>query len=254
MKFIHSLQSEWLKTRRSAASWLCLGGGCFLPLLFLGGFLLKRSDLNSINGGNAWLVLAGQLWHFMGILFLPAGIVLAASLLLQIEYRNNAWKQLLTMPQSDATTFSAKLLTLVFMTLKFFLFFNLAMLVTGILPTLLFSKRMPDAPFPVTAILLLNAKFFIASLPMLLLQFLLSLLFRNFLVSVGIGLLMVITALVLVEAWNYAWLNPYCFCPMLVLLQHKTIAPVSIYRISVFYSGIFIVLAYLLFHFRKVRG
>ncbi len=254
MKFIHSIQSEWLKTRRSAASWLCLAGGCFLPLLFLAGFLLKHSDLNSISGGNAWLILASQLWHFMGILFLPVGIVLAASLLLQIEHRNNAWKQLMTMPQSDASTFSAKLLILLFMTLKFFIFFNLAMLVAGILPTLLFSHRMPDASFPVNEILRLNLKFFVAALPMLLLQFLLSLLFRNFLVSVGIGLLMIITALVLVETGTYAWLNPYCFCPILILLPHKTIAPVSIYWISAFYSGIFIGLAYLLFRFRKVRG
>lgn len=254
MNILHSLSSEWLKTRRSAASWLCLAGGLFLPLLFLTGLLLKGIHLNSASGGNAWMGLAYRLWHFMGILLLPVGIVLAASLLLQIEYRSNGWKQLHTTPQSHARIFAAKGLALLLLTLKFFLFFNIGMLVAGILPTVVFSGRMPDDPFPLRGLLLLNAKFFLACLPVLTLQFGLSLLFRNFLVSVGIGLLLVIGALLLVEAWDGAWILPYSYSPMLVLFGKAIPSPVDMGWLAAGYSVLFTGVAYLLYRFRGAKG
>ena len=254
MNFLHSLQSEWLKTRRSAASWLCLGGGFFLPLMFLIGFLTRHFDLNNAGPGNAWLTLASRLWHFMAILLLPLGIVLAASLIVQLEYRNNGWKQLHTTPQHYATIFSAKLLTIILMVLKFFIFFNTGMLVAGLLPTLIFSGRLPDSPLPVVQLLKLNAKFFIACLPILTLQYLLSLLFRNFLAPIGIGLLMVIGALILLETWELAWINPYCYSPMMVLAPQKLPQSVSVYWMAAAYAATFTGVAFVLYRFRNVKG
>ena len=122
------------------------------------------------------------------------------------------------------------------------------------LPSLIFSRRMPDASFPLTQLLELNAKFFISCLPILTLQYLLSLLFQNFLVSIGIGLLMVTGALILIETWEYAWINPYCYCPMIVMLQRKMPEPVNVYWLAVAYSAVFTGIAYLLYRFRKVKG
>jgi hypothetical protein len=247
------MQAEWLKTRRSAASWLCLAGGFFLPVLFLLGCLTRHQYLDAM-GPQAWIGYATRMWQYMGILLLPSGIVLAASLIMQVEYRSNSWKQLHTMPLDHSTIFFSKLFIIVLMTLKFFVFFNVGMLLSGIIPNLLFAGRLPADPFPVADLLRLNAAFLVACLPIIAVQFLLSLLFRNFLVSVGVGLLLVIGALLLMEGWKYVWLFPYAYSPLLVMKSQTLPAGVNAQVLAAAYSVIFTAVAYVLYRLSPSRG
>lgn len=253
--FLHSLQSEWLKTKRSAASWLCLAGGFFLPLLFLVGNLKNHQTLDGPSiEMNGWILYAMRLWQFMGILLLPVGIVLAASLLAQTEYRNNTWKQLHTTPQSYTVIFSAKFTAILLMTLKFFVFFNAGMLVTGVIPSLIFNGHFPETPLPVAYLLKVNGQMFLCCLPIIALQYLLSSLFSNFLVPVGIGLLAVIGSLILIEGWKYAWLSPYSYSAILAMNARNLQSAVNIYMLSVVYFGVFMLAAYLLYRTKKAKG
>jgi hypothetical protein len=246
------MQSEWMKTRRSAAFWLSVTGGFFLPVMFLIGFLLKHHHIDQLGlNSNAWMALASKLWQFRGLLLLPMGIVLAASLIMQIEYRNNGWKQLHTTPQSPLTIFSAKLLTLILMTLTCFLYFNTGMLLAGVLPSLIFTGRLPKANFPVYDLVSLNAKFFLAALPILTFQYLLSLLFKNFLVPIGIGILLIIASLLLLEVWEHAYWIPYAYCQMIVMNIHPEM---NIYYPAAAYSIIFTVAAYICYHLKQTKG
>lgn len=255
MIFLHSLQSEWLKTKRSAASWLCLFGGFFLPLLYFIGLLKNHQTLDDpsveING---WILYSKRLWQFMGILLLPMGIVLAASLLAQTEYRNNTWKQLHTTPQSYATIFFAKFITILLMTVKFFVFFNLGMLLTGIIPSLIFKGSLPEDPLPVMYLLKTNAKMFITCLPIIALQYLLSTLFKNFLVPIGLGLLTVIASLILLEGWKYAWLIPYSYGPILSMQRNDIMVGGNIYWLAIGYFITFMLSAYVLYRNQKAKG
>lgn len=255
MKFLHSLQSEWLKTKRSAASWLCLAGGFFLPLLFLIGNLKNHQTLDGPSiKMNGWVLYAARLWQFMGIFLLPMGIVLAASLLAQTEYRNNTWKQLHTTPQSYTVIFSAKFTAILLMTLKFFVFFNVGMLITGVIPSLIFNGRFPEDPLPVAHLLKINGQMFLCCLPIIALQYLLSNLFSNFLVPVGIGLLAVIGSLILIEVWKYAWLSPYSYSAILAMKARNLQGAANIYMLAVVYFGVFMTAAYLLYRTKKAKG
>ena len=131
MEFIHSLQSEWLKTRRSAASWLCLIGGFFIPTIYFIGFLRHQESFNT-GKPDIWEHYFTQLWSNTAGFLMPIGIILASSLITQIEYKNNTWKQLHTTPQSFTTVFFSKFTVILLMTAKFFIFFNIGILISAI--------------------------------------------------------------------------------------------------------------------------
>lgn len=249
--FFHALSAEWLKTRRSTASWLCITGGFFLPLLFLIGFLLRHLAPGDEPGG--WLKLSARLWQFMGMFLLPFGIVLAASLITQSEFRSNAWKQLHATPLRYETIFFSKLTVIVMMTLKFFVFFNLGMLLAGTVPSLL-RGHWPSGSFPLRELALINLKFFTACLPVLSFQYLLGLMFRNFLLPIGTGLLLVVGSLILIEGWKYGWLSPYSLLPLTVSRTSTVSFGINIYALSAAYTVGIAGLAFVLYRFKPVKG
>jgi hypothetical protein len=127
MNFIYSIQSEWIKTKRSSASWLCIFGGFFIPTIYTIASLFNRETLDQ-NPLGAWQAHFMQLWQIMSAFLLPMGIILASSLITQMEYKNNTWKQLMTTPQSLTQIYFAKFSVILLITLKFFLFFNIGIL------------------------------------------------------------------------------------------------------------------------------
>ena len=93
MKFINSFRSEWLKTRRSAAAWLTLIGGFLIPIVIL---IARIMDFDALYGIHTsqhfWETIYNQCWHYMAIFLLPMGVILATSLITQLEFKNNTWK------------------------------------------------------------------------------------------------------------------------------------------------------------------
>lgn len=255
MNFINSLQVEWLKTRRSAASWLCLAGGFFLPLMYLIGFLKDHRTINDITGKtNSWLIYFTQVWEFMIMALLPMGIILVTGLIAQTEYRNDSWKQLHTTPQSWINIFCAKLAVLFLMVLKFFIFFNVGLIIAAIIPTLLLEHGLPHDLLPVPDLLKANLKILIVCLPVIALQYLISLQFRNFLVPLGFGLLLWIGSLILVGSWSYAWLSPYSYTALLTMQNKGHAVSVNIFRLALSYFTLITLISYLLYHTKKDKA
>src|SRR3954470_13449125 len=109
MQFIYCFQSEWLKTRRSLAAWLVVIGASFTPVIITIARLVHHTKMAAIStSDNFWMALWNSSWESMAIFLLPTGTILASSLITQIEYKNNTWKQLHTTPHSLVTLFLAK--------------------------------------------------------------------------------------------------------------------------------------------------
>ncbi|MDQ3109851.1 MAG: ABC transporter permease [Bacteroidota bacterium] len=251
MKFIHSLQSEWLKTKRSAASWLCLFGGFFIPLIFLIAMLKNHESINSYYPfENIWKAHFRQLWSNMAIFLLPMGVILSSSLITQMEFKNNTWKQLHTTPQSYTSVFFAKFSVIVLMTLKFFLFFNIGIFITGILPSLICEQRWPVMPVPWLFVLKINFKIFMVCLPVIAIQYLVSLKFKNFLVAIGVGLLGLIGTLMGIQ-WEYIYVSPYAFCALTVMESAFKYNPQLVASI---YFVVLMFVSYLLYISKKEKG
>lgn len=255
MYLINSLKSEWLKTKNSAALWLCIAGGLFLPVLFMTGSIVRQTSINKYsNNPLIWQAYAQQQWEVMAILLLPMGIVLISGLLTQVEYRNNTWKQVHTVPQPYTAVFLAKLAAIVLMTILCLLLFQTGIIVSAIVPCLLLDHHLPQQPIPWAFFWQFGLKIFIACLPVIALQYLLSLRFKNFLVPVGAGFLLIIGSILLVKTWSYAWLWPYSYTILAMSEAAPDTKGISIDVLPVAYCILILLAAYYLYRYRREKG
>lgn len=256
MVILHSIQSEWIKKSHSSASWLTVFGAFFIPAIVL---VRRISDPHNLFAANAsdkiWNILYAQCWQYMSVFVLPMGIILTASLLAQIEFRNNSWKQLHTTPQSLTVVFVSKFCIAIMMLIQFFLLFNVGIVLTGVVPALFFSDvPFPGQDFPFHYFVIGNARFFLYCLPILSLQYLLSIQVRNFMIPIGVGFALVIASLIAVS-WKYGYFLPYTYCSKQFLQNDSRIDPeINIKIWAIGYFVLFTVLNYIIYIRRKNRG
>lgn len=257
MQFIYSLQSEWLKTKRSAASWLCIIGGFFIPTIYLIVFLVKSRTIEfGVEDGNVWEAHFINLMRNMKAFLLPMGVIMASSLITQMEFKNNTWKQLHTTPQSLTTIFLAKFSVIAIMTIKFFVFFTIGVILSGLIPCLVINGKLPDDPFPFLFLIKENCKVFILCLPIIAIQYLISLRFKNFLVPVGIGLVGLIGSMI-GSIWEYIYVSPYSY----VFLDNVKDLPffkgkinINLYQGAIIYFSLLMMISYFMFTKKKEKG
>jgi len=251
MTFVYSFSSEWLKKKRTAASLLTVIGSILIPLIVL----IARFDGGGLAAANSqphiWENLYNRNWQLMGLLLLPMGVVLATSLITQLEFRNNTWKQLCTTPQSLTTIFLAKLAVILVMLIEFFLLFTFGIWLTGALPALVDGVPYPGEPFPARGFLNGSLKFFLDILPVVALQYALSLLFRNFLIPLGAGLALYAASMIAVH-WRHGYWIPYTYSAYNFMGQ----APEKLHTHwwAAGYTVFFLGLAYILYLTRKEKG
>jgi lantibiotic transport system permease protein len=251
MKFIYSIQSEWLKTKGSAASWLCIIGGFFIPTIYLIYFISKGISIDNPDfSGYCWEMHFNNLMLNMKVFLLPMGVILASSLITQMEFKNNTWKQVHTTPQAYTTIFLAKFSVIALMTVKFFLFFTLGILISGAIPCLLKDQKLPAETFPLLHFLKANVKVFVLCLPILAVQYLISLQFKNFLVPVGIGLVALIGSM-MGSGWEYIYISPYSY--NILDVRHVS-SGLNIYYKASIYFLIVTACSYLLYLRKKEKG
>lgn len=210
MNFVNGFRAEWLKRRRSLASWLVILGAFFTPSIITAGRIKNHAGLAPLYvSDDFWRKLWNQSWESMEVFLLPVGIILATGLIAQIEYKNNTWKQLHTTPQGFTTIFLAKLLVVLLMLVEVFVLFNVGVYLSAVIPSALFAGvPYPAAPIPFSDFWAANVNFFVDCLPIVALQYLLSLHFRNFLVPVGAGFAVWFLGIGMLS-WEYSYLLPY---------------------------------------------
>jgi hypothetical protein len=215
--FILSFRSEFYKTRKTAGFWSAVILPLLLCLLIFAGFYSKSDKLIAEPGMMLWIQFSGAILGVMGSLLLPILIVFIGYSVNSIEHKADTWKTLFSLPISKFAVYSAKYfyaVFLVFLCLGLFVLFTICFgnLLGVLIPALKFHDyNMSDT------LIQLYFKLFLSSLGILSIQFLLSLLFRDFLKPMGIGFVATITGVILVaNQWKYDYLFPYSH-PMLAL-------------------------------------
>jgi hypothetical protein len=257
MSFIISTQAELLKTKRTASFWLSVIGSAFIPtLLFIA--LFTNPDTAKNLAKDPWTKFFNMGWQILSVFFLPMYIILNSTLITQIEFKNNTWKQVFASPQSLANIFFSKFFTIHLMILFCFLLFNIFMILAAVIGNLINSKyTFLDRSIDCEMLLKLNFKTYISILGISAIQYWLSLRFKNFIAPVGIGLALVVVSII---ALNYHWEHinkyPYSF----PALTFDSIRKQSRYFIeihewnSVGYFLFFILLGFLDMKLRKEKG
>lgn len=212
MSFIISTQAELLKTRRTASFWLSIVGAAFIPAI-LSIALFTDSDAEKNLAKEPWVIFLSMGWQILTVFLLPVYIILVSTLVTQIEFRNNTWKQVFASPQPVANIFFAKFLAIHVMIIFCYLLFNVLMITSAVLANLFIpGYNFLSQSIDWEKLLRLNVRTYISVLGISAIQYWLSLRFKNFIVPVGIGLALVVCSIV---AMNYQWQHihkyPYAF-------------------------------------------
>lgn len=254
MSLVIATRAELIKNKRSAAFWLCLIGSAFIPVIFFLGYII-RPDLNYQRlAAEPWQAHFGRGWQNFSAFLLPMFVILTCSLIPQVEYKNNTWKQVFASPLSIGDIFFSKYLSIIAMVFFLFVMFNIFMLLAGVSANLFYSKyTFLHKAVDWSALIRLNIRSFISLLAIISIQYWLSLRFRNFIVPIGIGLCLLVTALILIQ-WEHINKVPYAFSLLSFSGAGNTgfLAKHEVY--SIFYFLVFSLLAFADMRFRKERG
>ncbi|PWK76589.1 hypothetical protein LX99_03456 [Mucilaginibacter oryzae] len=208
--FILSFRSEFYKSRKTLGFWASIMLPLLICVLLFVGFYSKSEKLVSYPPMVLWLQFAGAILAVMGSLVLPMYIIFIAYSVNSIEHRADTWKTLFTLPIQRWCVYAAKYfyaVFLVFTCLALFVLFTIGFgnLLSVVKPELRFDdfhmeKELAEIYF----------KLFLSSLGILSIQFLLSLLWADFLKPMGIGFVCTIAGVILAsKGWEYAYLFPY---------------------------------------------
>lgn len=260
MSLLISTKAEIIKTKRSASFWLCLIGSIVIPLIFFLTYILKPERNYARMEQMPWEIHFSQGWQAFNAFLLPMFVILVCSLIPQLEYKNNAWKQVFSSPQTVGNIFFSKYLTIILMILFLFLMFNIFMIIGAVIPNFAYSKfTFLSKPIDWAYLLRLNIKTFVSLLAIISIQYWLSLRFRNFIVPIGIGLALLVTSLIIIQfRWEHIYKVPYSF-PMLTLMEFKLKdmhGPLLLNHEwnSIGYFIFFTMMAFLDMRYRKERG
>jgi hypothetical protein len=259
LDFINAFQSEWLKKKRSLASWLVLIGAFFTPVIVIVARLVNHDKLQPLYSSEGfWTLLWRNSWESMAIFFLPMAAILATSLMTQIEFKNNAWKQVHVLPLSSTTLFFAKFAVILLMMVQFLVLFNVGIYLSAVVPYLLVSGTpYPNAPLPLRYFLTQNTLYFVDCLPIIAAQYLLSLRFNSFLVPIGFGFLGWVAALAALS-WKLGYVVPYTYSMLNYLKDSPTgrtiVPPFDFHWLAIGNFVLFTIGGYWLFVTKAQKG
>ncbi len=255
MSFATALRSEARKTKRTSLVYLYLIAAAVFPIMI---FLFDNASDEGIallkqDPWNRYIADSGQ---GLSIAALPLYIILTSTLLPQIEYRNNTWKQVLTSPQPVINVFLSKFLTIQFYVVLCMVAYNLftlaALLAMHFFKTdlALFAHSMDWNTF-----LLFNVRTYVALLAISAFQFWLGMRFKNFIVPVGIGFSLWLAAITMIGEfeWPHADKFPFAFSMYMAYPKHQAKFPLMLWS-SVGYAVLFLALGFADFKRNKVKG
>jgi hypothetical protein len=245
--FLLSLQSEFYKSRKTLGFWASILLPFILILLVSIGFYTHADKFTHTPAMVLWLQFAGAVLNIMGALLLPMYAIFIAYSVNSIEHKADTWKTLFSLPIAKWSVYSAKFLyavILVFLTLLLFALFTIGFgdLLGVLKPGMKFLEYHTE-----WTLLQIYFKLFLSALGILSIQFLLSLLWTDFLKPMGIGFVCFIAGVISVGVnWDYAYIIPYAH-PMLALKSmmgvHKRGTPPTQIVIDIFTHDVFVSLA-----------
>jgi len=217
--FALNTKAEFLKTKRTAAIWLTALTAAFLPAIN-GLILINRPDVFVPKlHTDPWLILFYMIWKNGSAVILPIFVIMINTVIVQIEYRNNTWKQVYASPRSYADIFFSKFVVVNLFLVIFFVLFTLFTVLSGYAVNLFHSGYLFSShSFRFDAMLTVISRVYAGILGVTAIQYWLSMRFKNFTIPIGIGVGLWIAGLVLMDWDKIVW-YPYMYSSLMFFLS-----------------------------------
>lgn len=214
-QLILNTKAEWLKTRKTSAWWFTICAAGFLPAINIL-ILLNRPDYFVAQlEKDSWSQLFTMVWRNVAAIILPVFVIMINNIVVQIEYRNNTWKQVYASPRSYADIFFSRFLIIHGYMVGFFLLSFIFMLGAGALVGTINSQyHFLHQPLSLSIIFKKLAWVYIGILGVSAIQYWLSMRFRNFTIPLGIGIALWITGIIIAD-WEKIAYYPYMYSILL---------------------------------------
>ncbi len=187
MNMLISLRSEILKSKRTASIYLTIIAAAFGPFMSVLDTLFDeviRPEEEKVF----FNIIMIEKFQMTAFLVFPFFVILICTLLPQLEYKNNTWKQLLTSPQTKMNVFAAKFINVHRLIIIFLIVNQCCTLIYAVIIHLAKpSLDLLNQPVNVSEVVLHVVSSYISLLALISIQFWLGLRFRNFIAPIGIG-------------------------------------------------------------------
>lgn len=201
MNLINNISIELKKIRFTPALKLAIFSGFFIPVIFFIYYVTKSESLIPKEGINPWDKFLSDQFQNTAPFLLPILFILQTSLVAQIDHKINGFKYVFTQPLKRWEVYLSKMFVALFLILVSYFVFGSLLLIVGkvvgfIHPKLAFS----NFAFPYLKVLNFLLVTLIANLGIFSIQFWLSVKFKNFIVPIGIGMVLLISGLIVFRA------------------------------------------------------
>ena len=254
--FILNTRSEFLKTKKTAAFWVCILGAAFIPLVNFIRLTAKADFFAERMQKDPWAIIIRDNWITSAIFLIPMFVILVTSLVSQIEFRNNTWKQVYASPRSYTDIFFSRFLVVHTLVLFCFLMFNLFIVLSSLGVNLLKPQyHFTDHAIPWSSLFNNMFKVYFSVATITVVQYWLSLRFKNFIAPMGIGLALLITGLS-IHQWDKLYYYPYMYPAIAYMVDFRAnpgfVEKAQLYNIF-WFTGILILSFWDIWR-RKERG
>ncbi|MBD1395291.1 ABC transporter permease [Mucilaginibacter glaciei] len=240
--FLLSFWSEFYKSRKTLGFWSAIILPLFLNLLAVAVFYTKSDKFMMYQPMVLWIQFSMMSLGIMGTLLLPMFVIFIAYSVNSVEHKADTWKTLFSLPLSRWSVYGAKFFYAVFLIFLSLFLFGVFTIAFGNLLGIVKPELKFGAYHMEVQIMQVYFKLFLSSLGILAIQFLLSLLWADFLKPMGIGFIATITGVIAASKnWEYAYAFPYAH-PMAAITsmikQNK--GPVRDLEIDIFTKDVFV--------------
>lgn len=207
-----ALRSEFIKKKGTGTYWLCFSFGVIIPLIYLVAmFFLWEENQEPVNIPiNFYEKNIGQaLSSFLGFFF-PLLIIIIAAKITQIDHKNGGWQLMETQPLSKFSIYMSKLTVLLVGNLIAIISFLGSFVV--VLWILSLIKEVPQnvmTAIPFSYLGQLAIRMFVAGLFLSMIQFVISVVFRSFILPILLGFFAMLGTLILDGFQMYRVWNPF---------------------------------------------
>lgn len=258
MSFALTTGTELLKTKRTASFWLSIVGAAFIPAIFFLAYTFNSEETLKEMQATPWETHFRFGWQFLSAFLFPMFVILVCTLIPQIEFKNNTWKQVFATPQSYGNIYFSKFLTIHILILFFFILFNVFMILAGVTANLIHSGfTFLDNAINWQELLRLNAKTYVSILGISAIQYCVAMRFKNFIAPTGIGLALLVGSIIAAGmGWQHVFKIPFAH-PILTLkfTSYPNRPLLENHEInSIIYFVVFLLIGFLDLRFKKEKG